>query len=322
MIDKCHELSSLQESVGKKVKRVWKKLKWDPEEIIQLRSRISSNVTLLDVFNGRLTRDGVGKLVQRQDDQERQAIIDWLSPVDYISQQSDFISRRQAGTGQWLLDTEEFQAWLNTSKLTLFCPGIPGAGKTILTSIVVDHLWNEFENDTDIGIAFLYCNYRQQQEQKAENLLSSLLGQLTQRISVPVEVKDLYNRYRTKGTRPSLEEITTALLSLVQLYSRVFITIDALDECPTSDDARNKLLSEIFKLQTQAPVNLFATSRVIPEITLHFKGCMSKEIRARDDDILSYVKGRMPQLLRSRISKHPDLQNAIRREVVNAVDGM
>lgn len=323
ILDKYRELSSHPEGVGKRVKRVWKRLKWEPEDVSELRSRISSNITLLNAFNGRLTRDGVVKLVQYQDDQGHQAIIDWLSPVDYTSQKSDIICRRQAGTGQWLLDSGEFQAWLNASKLTLFCPGIPGAVKTMITSIVVDHLWNEFHNDTDIGIAYLYCNYRQQQEQNAKDLLSSLLRQFTrERISVPAEVKVLYERHRTKGTRPSFDEIAKVLLSLVRLYSRVFIIIDALDECPTSNETRNRLLSEVFILQTQAQVNLFATSRFIPEITSHFEGCISKEICAKDDDILRYVNERMPQLLRSQISKYPDLQNAIGREVVKAADEM
>ena len=140
ILDNYRELSSAPESVGKRVKRAWKRLKWEPEDISKLRSRISSNINLLNAFNGRLTRDSVVKLVRHQDDQERQAIIDWLSPVDYTSQQSDFIGRRQAGTGQWLFGSEEFQAWLNKNKLTLFCPGIPGAGKTMITSIVVNHL--------------------------------------------------------------------------------------------------------------------------------------------------------------------------------------
>jgi hypothetical protein len=68
-------------------------------------------------------------------------IINWHSSVDHATQQSDFISRRQEGTGQWLLNSDEFQAWLNKSKQTLFCPGIPGAGKTMITSIVVNYLW-------------------------------------------------------------------------------------------------------------------------------------------------------------------------------------
>jgi len=311
------------ESVGKKVKRVWKRFRWEPEDIKELRSRINSNVALLNAFNGQLTRDSVVKLVRHQDDQERQAILDWLTPIDYSTQQNDFIGRRQEGTGQWLLNSNEFRRWLNQSKQTLFCPGIPGAGKTMITSIVVDHLWTEFQNDANIGIAYLYCNYRQQQEQKAEDLMSSLLKQLAQeQLSVPEAVKDLYEHHRIKRTRPSFDEIVKTLHFTIGSYSRVFIIIDALDECHVSNQGRDRLLSAVFSLQAQTQINLYATSRFVPEITSQFEGCMSKEIRAKDDDVLRYINGRIPQLLRSRISKYLDLQNAIRRQLVEAVDGM
>ena len=36
---------------------------------------------------------------QRQDDKEHREILDWLTPVDYGPQQSDYIKRRQLGTG-------------------------------------------------------------------------------------------------------------------------------------------------------------------------------------------------------------------------------
>jgi hypothetical protein len=323
ILGKYQELDSNPKTFSGKARRVWKRLKWEPEDIKELRSRISSNITLLNAFNGRLTRDSVVKLVRHQDDQEQQAILNWLTPVDFSAQQSDFISRLQEGTGQWLLNSDEFQAWLNKSRGTLFCPGIPGAGKTMITSIVVNHLGTEFQNDANVGIAYLYCNYRQQQEQKAEDLLSSLLKQLAQeQVAVPADVKSLYESHRTKRTRPSSGEIVKVLHSTIRLYSKVFIIIDALDECSVSNEGRNRFLSAIFDLQTQAQVNIFATSRFILEIMSQFEGCLSKEIRAQDDDILKYVNGRIPQLLRSRISKYPDLQDAVRRGVVNAVDGM
>lgn len=145
-------------------------------------------------------------LHERQDNRERYeehgAILDWLTLVDYATQQNDFISRRQEGTGQWLLDSDEFQRWLNQNGQTLFCPGIPGAGKTIITSIVVEHLW---EIGATTGVAYLYCNFRRQHEQKPEDLLASLLKQLVQQqASTPESVKSIYDSHKNKRTRPSL----------------------------------------------------------------------------------------------------------------------
>jgi hypothetical protein len=184
---------------------VWKRLKWDPEDINELRSRISTNIGFLNAFNGRLIRDNVVKLVKHQEDQERQTVLDWITLIDYAPQQNDFISRRHKGTGRWLLVSDEFQAWLGTDKQTLFCPGIPGAGKTILSSIVVDYLYTNLQNDPNIGLAYLYCNFRRQHEQKLEDLIASLLKQLVQgQSSVPDSVQTLYNQHKDKRTRPSL----------------------------------------------------------------------------------------------------------------------
>ena len=156
---------------------------------------------------------------------ERGAIIDWLAAIDYGQQQSDFLSRRQEGTGQWLLDSDEFQEWLTQKKQTLFCPGIPGAGKTILTSIVVDYLDKKFQNDSSVGIAYVYCNFRQQLEVKPADLLASLLKQLVQeQPSVPESIKSLYERHKKKRTRPPIDEISKALHSVITNYSTAFIT--------------------------------------------------------------------------------------------------
>lgn len=258
----------------------------------------------------------------REAAQLRQTVLNWLTPIVYAPQQNDFTNLRQAETGQWLLDLAEFQKWLGTGKKTLFCPGIPGAGKTILTSIVVDNLHTRFSNDPTIGIAYIYCNFQRQDEQKAEDLLASLLKQLTQgRYSLPDNVKSLHDIHRDKRTRPSFNEISRILQFVAGMYSRVFIVIDALDECRLSDGSRTRLLSELFSLQANCGANLFATSRFIPEITEKFEGSLSLEIRAREEDVRRYLGSQISNFP-AFVQRDIDLQEEIKTKVVKAVDGM
>ena len=211
---------------------------------------------------------------------------------------------------------------MEADKQTMFCPGIPGAGKTIITSIVVENLCSRFQNDTGIGIAYLYCNFRLQQKQKPEDLLASLLKQLVQgRPSVPENVKSLYERHKDKRTRPSLEEISIALHAVVADYSKAFIIIDALDECQVSDGGRRRLLLEIFNVQARTRTSFFATSRRIPEIESAFEGSISLEIRASDADVQRYLDDHMLDLP-SFVVRSRDLQEKIKSEIIKAVDGM
>jgi hypothetical protein len=48
--DKYDELETYGGNLGKRVKRVWKKLKWEPEDIRELGDRIISNIILLNIY--------------------------------------------------------------------------------------------------------------------------------------------------------------------------------------------------------------------------------------------------------------------------------
>ncbi|KAI1346275.1 hypothetical protein F5Y01DRAFT_321992 [Xylaria sp. FL0043] len=201
---------------------------------------------------------------------ERQSILDWITPIDYTSQQYDFINRHQIGTGQWLVSSAEFRAWMTKTNQTLFCPGIPGAGKTFLTSIIVDNLHSRFNGDPDVGLAYLYCSFRRSDDQKAEDLLASLLKQLAQgRRPLPDSVVSHYIHHKREGKRPSFHETSKTLRFVAAMYSQVFIVVDALDECPAYSSSR--FISEIFDLQRASTVSIFATSRFIPEIIRRFE---------------------------------------------------
>ncbi|KAI0405473.1 hypothetical protein F4802DRAFT_597301 [Xylaria palmicola] len=251
---------------------------------------------------------------------EQQLILDWITPIDYVTQQSDLINRRQAGTGKWLLDSAEFQAWTDNENQTLFCPGIPGAGKTILTSIVVDNLHTRFDDNPNVGVAHLYCNFRRAEDQTAEELLASLLKQLAQKqLSLPDCLLSLYERHKKNQKRLSLDNISSTFRSVAAMYSQVFIVIDALDECPAYSSSR--FLSAIVLLQATCTMNIFATSRLIPEIMERFKYAISLEIRASKQDICTDIDGHM-LYLPSFVERNRELQEEIKNEIFNAVDGM
>ncbi|KAM7217653.1 hypothetical protein V8F06_007037, partial [Rhypophila decipiens] len=255
----------------------------------------------------------------REKKEEQKRILEWLTPIDYASQQIDFIKQRQSGTGQWLLQSPEFQEWLQGDRKTLFCPGIPGAGKTILTATVVEHLVNQFHNDPKIGISYIYCNFQRTEEQKLDDLLASLLKQLAEPLSsLPKAIMELHERHKMKRTRPSTDELSKALQLVTTSYSRVFVLIDALDECQTSGGCRGRLIEEGLGLQARYSVGLFMTSRFISEITNKFNKSCWLEIRASKEDVVRYLEDH----IRQSSSTIQEMQDEIKKTISDAVDGM
>ncbi|KAI1455233.1 ankyrin repeat protein [Annulohypoxylon moriforme] len=267
-------------------------------------------------------KTNIENIESKLEKKEDLAILDWLSSIDFAPQQSDFINRRQQGTGQWLLDSAEYQSWLSTPSQTLLCTGIPGAGKTILSSIVINNLMARAANDPTIAVAYIYCNFKREDQQNINDLLRNLLKQLLRKRSVlPDFVKTLHEQGSTNGMPPSLDDISRTLELVLTLYSRVFIVIDALDECQTSDNCRSILLSQISKLQASTGASFFVTSRHIPDIEQHFKGCITQEILASDDDVRKYLDGHMPNLPRF-VVENPMLRESIKDQIVQAAEGM
>lgn len=303
-------------------KRIWKRLKWKPDDASDLRNRLCSNIGLLNAINGRMTHDSVLDLLKYKSNEEDQQCLNWLSPTNYAIQQSNFIGRRQQGTGGWLPESLKFQVWLERPQQTLFCPGIPGAGKTIIASIVINELEVRFENNRDVGVAYLFCSFEHydDQIQKPESLLASILRQLTQGLdSIPENIIALHAKHKANGTRPSFNEISKALRSIMSRLAWVFIVIDALDECNTS--AISPILDEFFDIQLTTRLNILATSRFLPEIMARFQDRPTQEIRATNPDVMIYLNANLKKLP-AFVSRNQQLQQEIVKKITAAADGM
>jgi Cdc6-like AAA superfamily ATPase len=245
----------------------------------------------------------------------------WLSPSDFTSQQHDIVSRKEEGTGQWFLDSAKFKEWQHGSAKTLLCPGIPGAGKTMIAAITIDHLCKKSRNE-DIGVAYLFCNYKAQIEQTPTALLAAVLKQLAQsRPSTATPVFQMYEHHQKQRSRPSLDEILGALQPVCLAYPTTYIVIDALDECTNRDGARTRLIDKLRELQAITNTRLMFTSRFIPEITDEFQSELMLEVRASDKDVRRYVLGQSLRLPRC-IQRSSELRQDVQDKIAEAVDGM
>lgn len=197
-----------------------------------------------------------------------------------------------------------------------------------MAAIVIEHLLREYMHGPGstsgrIGIAFFYCDYRKHETQNAVSLLSSLLKQLCANNSIiPESVKALYEQHFRHGTRPSFDEISESLQSVLQTHSEVIIVIDALDECKNSDGTRASILAEIRKLQTHSKTKLMITSRGIPELAQEFLNDVKLEVRASDADLDRYLDDQLTFRLSKCIRQNDGLRQKVKSEIIESAKGM
>ena len=267
-------------------------------------------------------KSGLKDFETRFHSEENAAVMAWLSPLNFWMKQSDVYSKVQAGTGTWIFEHPTFKSWLEGDSKTLWCPGIPGAGKTVQSSILVEYLRQRF-GTSDVGLAWLYFSYDEQEAQTIENLLSNLLLQLVQkRGQISDSVFSSYKMHSLNRTRPSMREYTGLLQEELRKFSKTFLIIDALDECPTQNNRRGRFISEVLSLQPA--VHLLLTSRPLHDIGEMLSGASHLEIRARDEDVMLYLQNQIQQKdqLQRHIRAEPSLLEDIIKSIVQSVQGM
>lgn len=56
MSDKYSELGKASPRLDERIRRTWKRLKWEPEDVKQLRARLTSNIALLNAVSNILQK--------------------------------------------------------------------------------------------------------------------------------------------------------------------------------------------------------------------------------------------------------------------------
>ena len=169
------------------------------------------------------------------------------------------------GTGAWLLQTDSFRLWESSKKAILWCPGIPGAGKTYLSAVAAHRLRSR-NDENKVAVLTLFLGYTDKDSQSLTFLIAALLKQLVQ--MYPVLAKDVLQTYEShvlKKTFPNLTDLTGLLRSTLDNFERTFIIIDALDEIREESDS-----FKLLELLSCDDLGLMITSRPKPSVSNFF----------------------------------------------------
>ncbi|KAJ7694894.1 ankyrin repeat-containing domain protein, partial [Mycena rosella] len=256
-------------------------------------------------------------------EEEHKKIIDWLSPINFFLRQADISREREKGTGKWLLADPVFKKWQSTSGSTLWCHGIPGAGKTVLVSMVVDHLSAvsaACKKNKDIGVACIYLNHKEVDEQTPSKLLAAVWRQLLLNRDISSDAKELYRQHYEKGTPPSLQEVVGILSSSLKEFSQVFIIVDAMDEYPKLQ--RRILLQHLAKIGSNANIMITSRPHISPDLSF-FPNAGTLDIQAMPEDVQKYINAQIDLSdLCENDQSQSNLQEEIHRKIIDAVGGM
>ncbi|TFK17521.1 ankyrin [Coprinopsis marcescibilis] len=176
--------------------------------------------------------------------------------------------------------------------------GMPGAGKTILACIVIEHLQKlvEESESKDICLLFAFCRYTERL--MVIDILLALLRQLLERHpQVLPFVKPMYERHKRENTRPSEAEVVDLLRRIATsgLFKKTFYILDGLDE------AASDIQVDLLEILSSLPVHFFITSRPLDTLKELVPDAHFLTIIASDPDIALLIDQkihRMPALRR------------------------
>jgi len=256
-------------------------------------------------------------------------IRNWLSAPDPSINYQKAHNQRQPGTGLWLLqEHESFKNWKEDAASRLWLYGIPGCGKTILSSTVVEHLQHHCGDDRRKVTVYFYFDFNDAQKQIPELMLRSLLRQLLQHtITIPECVDALFSSCGDGQQQPPLHKLLTVAPQVIGQFTHVYIILDALDECAKRPELMDLLIA-VAGLRLDS-VHLLMTSRKERDIETSLKtfvvddNMISLQRDVVDEDILRFVQQKLRDDRRlGKWNKIPEVRQEIETALMRGAQGM
>jgi SpoVK/Ycf46/Vps4 family AAA+-type ATPase len=263
-------------------------------------------------------------------DSQSNKINDWLSPPDPSTNLNEAKKKRHEGTGSWFLESEQFKEWKSGPRRCLWLHGIPGCGKTVLCSTIIEYLRQNKEDSSHVVLDFFF-DFNDIEKQSLDKLVRSLVAQLYSGCKHSrKELDTLFSSFEDGRRQPTTESLFATFQHMMNHVEKIQIVIDALDECKTRKD----LLLWMEKLSGSGHTKfyLLATSREEEDIKSELKRWLRQDnfISIQQDpvnsDIRAYIRKRLREdhgFERWRLEQFVSfVQDEIETELMKKAGGM
>jgi Ankyrin repeats (3 copies)/NACHT domain len=221
---------------------------------------------------------------------------------------------RAIGTCEWILTDEKFLQWRDTIDTSLlWVSGSPGAGKSILSSAIIDSL--EADTRGRKTVAYYFIDGRFESSSTALDILLAItVKMLSREISGESRghLNSLLNDLDAAGEEMSSSQVGEFLLRIRHNLSSeetLYLIIDGLDEAKGSQNTRDSLQEIIYQgnqYNRWHPMKLFVSSRSDFLIHKHITGALHVDIDQEafvQKDLTIYINQSLEEIQLSQISQ-------------------
>jgi ankyrin repeat domain-containing protein 50 len=230
---------------------------------------------------------------------------------------------RKAGSSGWIYAKPEFQQWRRASSGSLLLGGILGAGKTVVSANLVEHLTTTYPAPT-AAICYFFCRYDEAESLEIGTIIGALARQMLSHAA-----PDVFDALQHWDVLPHLGYLRTwdylmTLLPLNKTTGSYFIVVDGLDEC--DEMSARYILMRLATLASMENFHVFCSAR--PDMArrlhlpvLHPEYRLSMEVQT---DLVPFIEAELEERCRQgRLSLgRPDMISTIRDAIVNGSHGM
>lgn len=241
-------------------------------------------------------------------------------------------SSRHPLTCIWFTESQVFQDWQNTPGSKLWVSGIPGAGKSVIASVIIAECLqftasNHVAASRPIALAYFFCSYRDTETHSIINILSSLASHVAKQDEKAFQMlqgyyEDLRSHSHMPGS-PSTKRLAKILVQMSALFDQLYIVVDGLDECGDEADIVVQTLSRLSQDSEHITMALLSRNELYIHEHLEQK-FVHMEVEAHTEDVQLYVAAELEQRITSRTLRLRDvsLKDEIISQLVRGAQGM